>query len=95
MASMGTYIDSYSEHAKFLLAGPRCVIGASDGFHTSVGVFIGFLHGSGSNGFGAMPVVSIGYDWFDVCITGSPKEKGHQDSSTMIAAFLKFRLFTF
>ena len=97
VVSTGTYKDSYDEDAFFFMVGPRALIGYRNGFHATVGLQAGYLEGSGAKGIGAFPVLSVGYDWFDVCFTGQPVENdtGSAEDSRMFALFLKFRLFDF
>jgi hypothetical protein len=67
-----------------------------------------YFKGSGFIGIGVMPYVSVGYDWFDVCVMALPSMgKGVEDpnsrdpqdnrsaSSSVVAVFLKFRIWTF
>jgi hypothetical protein len=95
VASVGFYKDSYNEQAKYFLAGPRGVIGHRDGFHVSGAVQVGYVDGSGLHGAGIIPFVSVGYDRFDLCVTGDPFSKDSEDKSKFVACFLKIRVLDF
>lgn len=93
--SVGTYEDSYKDQAKYLLIGPRLTIGYEDSFHVSFSGQAGYLDGSGSNGTIVVPFVTVGYDWISLGVTGDPigrKSADSGDTSKMIGAFLKFRV---
>jgi hypothetical protein len=103
----GTYKDSYFERATFALVGARIVCGNRDSLHATFGVNGGYFMGSDMHGIGIMPIVSVGYDWIDLCMTGYPgpstsKNTGSSDPrynhgapSGFIGLFLKMRLVTF
>jgi hypothetical protein len=103
----GQYKDSYREHARFALAGIRYVWGDRDGAHATAGFSLGYFKGSDFHGVGFLPVVSVGYDWIDMCVTGDPAFGGNSNNGSrdpqenrgatggFIAAFLKFRVATF
>lgn len=104
----GAYKDSYGDRAQFALIGVRVVGGDRDGAHATIGVNAGYFTGSDFNGFGIMPVLSVGYDRVDLCVTGSPpgsagnKNSGSRDphdnygaASGFIGVFLKIRIATF
>jgi len=98
--SGGSYDDSYNEQATYFLVGPRVTTGDKFGFHGTAGLFVGYLNGSDNKGAAIVPVVSVGYDWLDLCITADPFEKDatYADgrvTSKMVAVFVKMRLFTF
>jgi hypothetical protein len=102
--STGIYKDSYSKQALYFLAGPRVTLGYDDSFHASISVQAGYLDGSGKNGLAAIPFVTIGYDWFNVGITGElfSKSETVQVSENkavaytkMVAVFLKFKILDF
>ncbi len=98
VVSAGTYKDSYSDQAKYFLVGPRATLGFEKSLHASIAIQGGYLNGSGSKGQGIVPFASIGYDWFDVGITGDPFGTGGEndaETSKMIAVFLKLRALTF
>ena len=103
----GGYKDSYNEIASFGMFGARYVMGERKRVHATAGFMAGYYNGSGFAGVGMIPVVSIGYNWVDLCFTGSPPESGHKHNNSddpkqnretesgMVAAFLKIRLCTF
>lgn len=104
----GGYDDSYSEAARFLLAGIRGIAGERNAFHITLSISTGYFEGSDNQGTPIIPVLSVGYDWIDLCVTGSPVGSGQPAqqkpdgsyypktvSSKMIAGFLKFRVLTF
>lgn len=104
----GGYKDSYGDQATFALVGARVVGGDRNGAHVTFGLNGGYFKGSDFHGFGIMPVLSVGYDWLDVCVTGSPpgtggsKNTGSRDpqdnygaASGFIGVFLKIRVVTF
>jgi len=99
--NVGTYRDSYQNDATFALFGPRFIMGQRDDWHSTVSITAGLFHGSGFQGLGIVPVMSIGYDWLDVCVTGEPPGQRESDSdpktatSAMVAVFLKTRVLTF
>jgi hypothetical protein len=96
VASVGYYKDSYNEQAKYFLAGPRGVIGHRDGFHVSGAIQVGYVSGSGLHGGAIIPFLSVGYDRFDLCITGDPIGQGDtEETSKFIACFLKIRVLDF
>jgi hypothetical protein len=69
IATVGAYKDSYSDNARFAMLGFRLVAGDRDGVHGSLGVSAGHMKGSSFNGFGVLPVISIGYNMIDICAT--------------------------
>lgn len=107
----GSYQDSYNERAQFALLGARFVAGDRDGAHATFGMSGGYFKGSDFHGVGIMPVVSVGYDWLDLCVTGCPPgiggannnkntgsrdpQENHGAASGFIGLFLKIRLVTF
>lgn len=104
--SAGTYRDSYNETAKFCLIGPRYTFGNRQGLHSSLGISIGYYDGSGKDGIGIVPIVSIGYNRVDLFMTGDPRSAHGNTGSTdpkdnrnttsgVVCAFLKIRLATF
>lgn len=109
VACTGFYQDSFGEGANFIQAGIRGILGNREGLHTSLTITMGPYNGSNNNGFMLVPVVAIGYDWIDLCITGDPTQAnnsqlqknpdGTYDKKTVptrfIAGFLKFRILTF
>lgn len=97
IVSGGTYKDSYRDQAAFLVAGVRAMVGSKDSFHASLSVQGGYFDGSGFDGLGALPVFSVGYDRYDLCVTGNPFETkdGDQGSSRVVAFFLKVRVLEF
>jgi hypothetical protein len=87
------------------MAGLQYVGGNREGFHISPGLLMGYLDGSGIKGVGIMPIIAIGYDRLDLCITGDPTGGSNQtvhnpdgtvnlnkSSSMMIGFFLKFSI---
>jgi len=66
----GFYRDSFNKPAHLLLMGPQIILGSREGFHVSPGFLGGYLKGSGSKGGTVMPILAIGYNKFDVCVTG-------------------------
>lgn len=105
----GGYKDSYGDVAKFSMVGARYILGDRYDWHASVNASIGYFKGSGWNLIGAMPVVSVGYDWFDLCFTGLPPSfngdhnnsgsrdprHNHGESTGFIGVFARFRVLTF
>jgi hypothetical protein len=104
----GEYEDSYHEPARFFLIGARHIFGEREGAHVTIGGAGGYYYGSRMPGIGFMPVVTAGYDRFDLCITGNPVGIGSKNNSgcrdpqdnknidtALIAVFLKIRLATF
>jgi hypothetical protein len=97
VVSGGVYKDSFFDRAEFLVVGVRGLIGSKDSFHGSLSVQGGYFEGSGFDGLGAFPVVSVGYDRFDLCFSGNPfetKSEG-EGSSRVLAMFLKIRVWEF
>jgi hypothetical protein len=103
--AMGGYIDSFEHQAQFTMVGVRQVFWERKGFHATVGISGGYFQGSGFNGLGVVPTVSIGYNRVDVCFTGTfnqPVEMekyygktltDHEEGKTaVLGMFLKFRL---
>jgi hypothetical protein len=101
----GVYKDSYNKTGKFCMAGLQFVGGDREGFHVSPGLLMGYLEGSNIKGVGIMPIIAIGYDRFDLCITGDPTGSSNEtvhnpngtvnlskSSSMMVAVFLKFSI---
>lgn len=98
VASAGTYRDSYNEQAEYFLIGPRFTLGYENSFHASLAMQAGYLDGSGKNGQAIIPFVTVGYDRINVGITGDPfgvGDENSQDTSKMVAVFLKFRVLDF
>ncbi len=104
VASGGSYKDSFDEQAYYALVGPRVTLGYDDSFHASLSLQSGYLDGSGLEGQGIIPFITVGYDWFDIGITGNPFTRGEIvtkngekeiTETKVIAAFLKFRLLDF
>lgn len=97
VVSGGVYKDSYYDRAQFLVVGVRCLVGSKDSFHGSLSVQGGYFDGSGFEGLGVLPVVSVGYDRFDLCFTGNPLETSvdGEGSSRVLAMFLKVRVWEF
>lgn len=97
----GFYIDSFNRTASFAMVGVRPFIGKRESLHASLGCSVGYLDGSGSNGFGILPIASIGYDQVDLCFTVDLDKDANQsrdDSAartSSIAFFLKVRFGTF
>jgi hypothetical protein len=73
--TIGTYDDSDRHQAKFALIGARHTIGDRKAGHITGSLSAGYFEGSGLRGFGIIPVVSIGYNRVDVCITGDPYQR--------------------
>jgi hypothetical protein len=104
VASAGSYKDSFSDQAVYFLVGPRLTIGAEDSFHASVSVQAGYLNGSGKQGLAGIPFITLGYDWFNVGITGDVFSRSETVQvskneavayTKMVAVFLKFRVLDF
>lgn len=98
VGSVGTYEDSYYDQAFYALCGPRAILGYDDSFHASVAIQAGFLKGSDVDGAIAVPFVTVGYDRYSLGITGDPvgrKGDDTENSSKMIAVFLKIRVLDF
>lgn len=93
-AAMGTYKDSYNEQAYFVGFGPRITWGQRDDWHTTAGLLLSYLDGSGNKGFAAIPILSIDYDHVGLGITGVPMRGNTDHASEVIAVFLKFTLDT-
>jgi hypothetical protein len=101
--SGGFYKDSYSDTATYLLVGPRLTLGYDDSFHVSGGFGVGYFEGSGNTGIGYIPVVTVGYDWFNVGITGDPFSRSETVDvgdkrvayTKMVAVFLNLKVLTF
>jgi len=105
----GTYNDSFNDQAKFASVGLRGIIGDRNALHATFGLSGGYLNGSNVNGFVIMPVMSLGYDWIDICVTGQPNKssgnnsgssdprdnRNEQSSTGVYAGFIKFRIATF
>jgi hypothetical protein len=68
----GTYRDSFNEQAYLVQAGIRKTFGDFDGLHGTLGATIGYLKGSGNKGASFIPMVSVGYDWLDLCMVYVP-----------------------
>lgn len=105
--SVGTYRDSFNDQAKYALAGLRFMVGSHEGLHGSCAASIGILDGSGNQGLDIVPVLALGYDRVDLCVTGmySPNTNGQRDkqgrvdpriaTTSLIACFLSITLFRF
>lgn len=104
--SVGTYKDSFAETARFALVGARAWFGDRNAGHMTVGFHGGYYEGSGFAGAGFMPVVSVGYEWLDLCITGMPSgsTSGHTNTGPndphnvatgFVGVFVQVRLMTF
>jgi len=93
-AAIGTYKDSYDEQAYFVGFGPRITWGQRDNWHTTAGLLLSYLDGSGNKGFAAIPIISIDYDHVGLGITGVPMRGNTEDASEVVAVFLKFTLAT-
>ena len=77
----GTYIDSYNERAKFLMPGLRFNFGNINTFHSSLGVNAGYFVGSDMVGFGIIPCATIGFNRFDICVTGFPNHNSGEQQN--------------
>jgi hypothetical protein len=97
IASVGSYRDSYNDQAWYILAGSRFTVGTRDGLHASAALTLGWVDGSGTRGLPIVPFLSVGYNRYDLGITGSPEtgKSGAEDSSKVIAVYLKIRLLDF
>jgi hypothetical protein len=93
VASFGSYKDSYSERSVSVIAGPRLTLGRRDGLHTAYACLLGYVSGSGIRGAAIVPILSVGYDEVDLCVTGDPFED--EEESSVVACFLKIRLLDF
>jgi hypothetical protein len=65
-------LESYNND---MLIGARHTIGDRKAGHITGSLSAGYFEGSGLRGFGIIPVVSIGYNRVDVCITGDPYQR--------------------
>lgn len=92
VASFGTYKNSYDGQANYFLVGPRGTLGYREHFHVSGAIQAGYIIGFNQNGSVIVPVLSVGYNRFDLCITGNPFEKDEDNESKFIACFLKIRV---
>lgn len=93
----GTYHDSYGEDALFAMGGFRRRFGNIQETHGSVGVAMGYFDGSGKKGIVGMPILSIGYNRFELCVTGSYRDNEYNEdikksNTSVIATFLRIRL---
>ena len=96
VVSAGEYKDSFNNTAYYILAGPRLTLGYEDSFHATAEAGVGLLHGSGNKSAALVPVVSVGYDRFNLCVTGELGNTSNEhEASKMIALFLRVKLFDF
>lgn len=107
LVSAGSYIDSFHDHAKYAVSGYRLISGDREGFHATLSLMAGIWNGSGHQGIvPVLPIISVGYDWFDICCTGSyskdvtpeKNQSGQYVSPVLTSAigiFLKIRVLTF
>ena len=94
------YYDSYSNYAKTVTAGPRYVFGDKDKWHVDGTLQIGFIKTGVENKQlhqCLLPSVSVGYSRYNVHVIYIPKGEDSDpsekdDSSSVIAAFLRIRL---
>lgn len=94
--NMGTYKDSYNDDAIFALVGFRKIFGDRNGWNVSIGPYLGYYDGSGFDGYGAMVVGRISYDWIGLNLTGYPTYTFNGVEHTgMISAFISMRVLTF
>lgn len=100
----GTYLDSYNCHARYAMTGPRVVLGERMGWHIDLVAEVGYLYGSHKNGGTIIPVVQLGYDRANLCITGSrgasthtynPNHDPNFASTSAIALFMELELVRF
>lgn len=100
----GTYKDSFNKQAIYVLGGLRCMLGDDHGFHHGINILTGFLNGSNTNGATFLPVYTVGYDWFDFCVTADPFNKDRNNTnrdgevvpeSKTIACFINLRVCRF
>ncbi|TCP14583.1 antimicrobial peptide resistance and lipid A acylation protein PagP [Crenobacter luteus] len=62
MVRAGSYKDSFSKAAYFLMAGARREWSVGGGVKVGLGIQAGYINGSGEdNGVGLLPILSIGY----------------------------------
>lgn len=85
----GTYKDSFSNQAQFLLVGIRGIIGERQKLHALLGASGGYYYGSGHQGFGVIPYLGAGYNRIDLCLTGAPTT---MRSASSISIFLKMNI---
>lgn len=96
VVSAGEYKDSYNATAYYFLAGPRLTLGHENDFHATAEFGVGLLHGSGNKSSAVVPVVSVGYDRFNLCVTGEiGNTTNEHEASKMIALFLRVKLLDF
>jgi hypothetical protein len=97
----GAYEDSFGKQAYFLMPGVRYTFGSQDSLHSSLGFNAGLFKGSGFDGFGFMPMATLGYSRVDLCVTGLPnltdnhpgEDDPRQGASTgMVGLFVKLRI---
>lgn len=89
LASMGTYKDSYSEQAYFVVAGPRLTLGHKEDWHFTFSAQFGYMDGSGIKGAVGLPMASINYSKVGIGITGNPSS-----IEQVVGVFLKFNIDT-
>lgn len=110
LVTVGGYRDSYGEQAKFALLGIRGYLGDRHALHVTGGLSLGYYQGSGNHGTGLIPIVSIGYNRVDLCVTGDWLSRNsnenaqyradgsidpHSVDSSSVAVFLKVRVYDF
>lgn len=97
LAVGGGYKDSYNQWARFALVGPRMILGDRNGYHSTLAVCAGYFEGSGFTGRGALPIASLGYNWLDLCFTGTPRNPNDAPkvATAIVAVFVDVRLATF
>jgi hypothetical protein len=102
----GTYKDSYNESARFFMPGIRLNYGKRNDLHWNIGFNVGYFEGSGCRGTGMLPSLGIGWNRFDICLTGSiptigdkrnpngsrNPEDNRNTSSGFIATFLRIKV---
>jgi hypothetical protein len=100
VASTGTYLDSYDQHARYALTGLRAIVGDRCGWHGGLTVELGYFDGSGTDGVGLLPVLQFGYDRFSLCLTGQyAQDRSSPDpkniGTSVIALFLEVEVARF
>jgi hypothetical protein len=104
VAAGGTYQDSYFATARYAMTGLRFVIGNRDGLNAKLALVGGYQDGSDVDGLGCFPILSVGYDRFNVCVTGdighdsNPKfatSNSHYYTTSMIAVFADIVVYKF
>jgi hypothetical protein len=102
--AVGTYLDSYDVHARYAMIGPRFVLGERMGWHIDLVAEVGYLYGSHKNGGTMIPVVQVGYDRVNLCVTGSrgadtrtynPAHNPNFASTSAIALFAELEVLRF